>query len=347
MSNEMIASVMTGVRKLEMQKRPIPTPKDQEVLVKIKHVGVCGSDLHFYESGVLGTNIFKDPLVLGHESSGEVVSVGRDVKSLKVGDLVALEPGVPCGKCDYCLSGKYNLCPDVAFMACPGYDGAFVEYVAWPEAWSFKLPDGMNTVEGALIEPLNVGLHAVNQSEIKYGQSAAILGSGCIGLCTLLSLKMAGVTEIYVVDVIQKRLDKAIELGATAIINGKENNAVDAIKELTNGKGVDVCFETAGNKFTTQQTVEMIKRGGTVVLVGMSPDSHTPFPTTMLIDKEAKLNTIFRYRHLYPTAIKLVSNKLIPIQKIVSHTFNFRDIEEGIEFNVNNKAEVIKEVIEF
>lgn len=347
MEKEMLASVMTGVRKLEMLKRPVPTPKADEVLIKIKHVGVCGSDLHFYEKGVLGTNIFKDPLILGHEGAGEVVAVGKDVKSLKTGDLVTMEPGVPCGKCEYCTSGRYNLCPDVAFMACPGYDGAFVEYVAWPEAWTYKLPEGMNTIEGALIEPLNVGLHALNQSEVKFGQSVAILGSGCIGLCVLMSLRMAGITEIYVVDIIQKRLDKAKELGATAVINAKDQDVIKTIRDLTNGKGVDVCFETAGNKFTTQQTVELIKRGGTITLVGMSPDSHTPFPTSLLIDKEAKLTTIFRYRHLYPTAIKLVSEGMIPLQRIVSHYYKFKDIEEGIEYNVENKGDVIKEVIEF
>lgn len=347
MQKEMLASVMTGVRKLEMQKRPVPTPKDNEILVRIKHVGVCGSDLHFYEKGVLGTNIFKDPLILGHESAGEIVEIGKGVKSLKVGDLVTLEPGIPCGKCEYCTSGKYNLCPDVAFMACPGYDGAFVEYVSWPEAWSYKLPEGMSTVEGALIEPLNVGLHAVNQSEAKFGQSAAILGSGCIGLCTLMSLRMAGITEIYIVDMIQKRLDKAKELGATAVINPANQDVIQTIREFTNGKGVDLVFETAGNKITTQQTVELIKRGGTVTLVGMSPDSHVPYNTSLLIDKEAKLHTIFRYRHLYPTGIKLVSEGLIPLKSIASHFYKFKDIEEGIEYNVNNKADVIKAVIEF
>lgn len=347
MSNEMRASVMTKVRKVEMQTRPIPTPKDDEVLVKIKHVGVCGSDLHFYEKGKLGTNIFADPLVLGHESAGEIVELGKNVTTLKVGDIVALEPGVPCGKCEFCRTGKYNLCADVAFMACPGYDGAFVEYVSWPAEWAFKLPEGMSTIEGALIEPLAVGLHAVNQSEAKLGQSAVILGSGCIGLVTLMSLRLAGISEIYVVDLIQKRLDKAKEIGATKIIRADESDVIKTIMELTDGKGVDLVFETAGSRVTTQQTAELVKRGGTVTLVGMSPDSVVPYDISLLISKEAKLHTIFRYRHLYPVAIKAVSAGLVPLKNLASHFYKFNDIEEGIEYNVCNKADVIKAVIEF
>lgn len=347
MSNEMRASVMTKVRKVEMQTRPIPTPKDDEVLVKIKHVGVCGSDLHFYEKGKLGTNIFADPLVLGHESAGEIVELGKNVTTLKVGDIVALEPGVPCGKCEFCRTGKYNLCADVAFMACPGYDGAFVEYVSWPAEWAFKLPEGMSTIEGALIEPLAVGLHAVNQSEAKLGQSAVILGSGCIGLVTLMSLRLAGISEVYVVDLIQKRLDKAKEIGATKIIRADESDVVKTIMELTDGKGVDLVFETAGSRVTTQQTAELVKRGGTVTLVGMSPDSVVPYDISLLISKEAKLHTIFRYRHLYPVAIKAVSAGLVPLKNLASHFYKFNDIEEGIEYNVCNKADVIKAVIEF
>jgi L-iditol 2-dehydrogenase len=347
MSKEMKASVMTKVRKIEMQARPIPTPKDDEVLVKIKHVGVCGSDLHFYEKGKLGTNIFADPLVLGHESAGEIVELGKNVKTFKVGDVVALEPGVPCGKCEFCKTGKYNLCADVAFMACPGYDGAFVEYVSWPAEWAFKLPAGMSTIEGALIEPLAVGLHAVNQSEAKLGQSAVILGSGCIGLVTLMSLRLAGISEVYVVDLIQKRLDKAKEIGATKVIKADEADVVKTIMELTDGKGVDLVFETAGSSVTTQQTVELVKRGGTITLVGMSPDSIVPYDISLLIGKEAKLHTIFRYRHLYPVAIKAVAAGLVPLKKIVSHFYKFDDIEEGIEYNVCNKADVIKAVIEF
>ncbi len=345
--DKMNASVMTAVRKVEMQERPVPVPEKHEVLVRIKHVGVCGSDLHFYESGIVGTNVFDEPLVLGHESAGEVVAIGEEVEKLKVGDLVTLEPGVPCGKCEFCLTGRYNLCPDVAFMACPGYDGAFAEYVAWPEAWCFKLPEGMSTRSGALIEPLCVGLHAVSISEAKTGQSAVVLGSGCIGLVTLLALRLAGIPEIYVVDLVQKRLDKALELGATRVINAKEEDAIKTIMQLTDGKGVDLVFETAGNKYTQQQTVELVKRGGMITLVGMTPEAGTTYDFSLLISKEAKLHTIFRYRHLYPVGIKVVAAGLVDIESIVSHVFSFKDIEEGIEYNVEHKDDVIKAIIEF
>ncbi|OGO80986.1 MAG: alcohol dehydrogenase [Clostridiales bacterium GWC2_40_7] len=347
MTGEMLAAVMTGVKKIEMQKRPIPVPKDNEVLVKIKHVGLCGSDLHFYEHGRIGSIVVDRPTVLGHESAGEIVEVGKAVKGLNVGDIVALEPGVPCGKCEFCKTGRYNLCPDVAFMAIPGHDGAFTEYVAYPYDMAFKLPEGVGTIEGGLMEPLAVGFHAANQSEIRPGKSAAILGSGCIGLVTLTVLKMMGIAEIYVVDIIEKRLEKAKQLGATKVIKADVEDTVKTIMELTDGKGVDVVFETAGSKITTQQTVQLVKSGGTITLVGMSAESMVPYDISALIWKEAKITTVFRYRNLYPTAIKAVAAGLIPLKEVASDYFAFKDVQKAMDYNINNKNDVIKIVIEF
>lgn len=347
MKGEMLAAVMTGIKTIEMQKRPIPVPKDNEVLVKIKHVGLCGSDIHFYEQGRIGDIVADVPTVLGHESAGEIVEAGKDVKNLKVGDMVALEPGVGCGKCEFCKSGRYNLCPDVAFMAIPGYDGAFTEYVAYPADMAFKLPEGMGTIEGGLIEPLAVGFHAASQSEIKVGQSAVILGSGCIGLVTLQVLKMMGISEIYVVDVIEKRLQKAKELGATKVIKADTEDTVKAIMELTNGQGADCVFETAGSKITTLQTVKLVKRGGTITIVGMSAESVIPFDISGLVWKEVTLKTVFRYRNLYPTAIKAVASGQIPLKEVASDYFKFEDVQKAMDYNIENKNDVIKIVIEF
>lgn len=347
MKGEMIAAVMTDIKKIEMQKRPIPVPKDNEVLVKIKHVGLCGSDLHFYEHGRIGDVIVDRPTVLGHESAGEIVEVGKEVKGLKVGDMVALEPGVGCGKCEFCKTGRYNLCPDVAFMAIPGYDGAFTEYVAYPYDMAFKLPEGMDTIEGGLIEPLAVGFHAASQSGIKVGQSAVVLGAGCIGLVTVMALKMMGISEIYIADVIDKRLQKAKELGATRVIKADTEDTIKTVMELTGGKGVDCVFETAGSKITTLQTARLVKSGGTVTIVGMSSESVIPYDISALVWKEATIKTVFRYRNLYPTAIKAVAAGQIPLKKVASDYFKFKDVQKAMDYNIENKNDVIKIVIEF
>lgn len=324
----------------------MPVPKDNEVLVHIKHIGICGSDIHYYESGRIGDFVVEKPIILGHESAGVVEAVGKDVTNVKVGDRVALEPGYTCGKCEFCMTGRYNLCPDVVFMATPPYDGAFCEYVAYPSHMAFKLPDNMSTMEGALVEPLAVGIHATNQGGASLGQTAVILGSGCIGLCTLLALRAKGVTEVYVSDVLDKRLAKAKELGATEVINAKEKDTVEEIMRLTGGKGCDMVYETAGNKFTTAQTAKLVKRGGTVVLVGMAPDPTVAYDFGTLGSKEATIKTVFRYRNIYPAAINAIAGGSIPIAKIASDFFTLDQVPEAMEYSVKNKADIVKAVIE-
>ena len=230
MEGTMKTAVMTDIMEVEIQERPIPQPKDDEVLVKVEYVGICGSDLHYYESGRIGDFVVKPPFVLGHEAGGTVVEVGANVKNLKVGDRVAMEPGKTCGHCEFCKSGKYNLCEDVVFFATPPVDGVFQEYVAHEAGLCFKLPDNVSTLEGALIEPLAVGMHAARQGEAKLGQTAVVTGAGCIGLVSLLSLKAMGVTKVIVVDVMEKRLQKALELGADSVINGKEEERASILE---------------------------------------------------------------------------------------------------------------------
>ena len=237
MDGMMKVAIMTDIGKMDYVERPIPVPKDDEVLVKLEYVGICGSDMHYYESGAIGDFVVKPPFVLGHEPGGVVVEVGKDVHTLKVGDRVALEPGKTCGHCEFCREGKYNLCPDVQFFATPPVDGVFQEYVAHEAGLCFKLPDNVSTMEGALIEPLAVGFHAANQGGAHIGQTAVVTGAGCIGLVSMMALKAEGVSHVYVVDIMQKRLDKALELGADGVINSKEEDPVQKILSLTGGAG--------------------------------------------------------------------------------------------------------------
>lgn len=218
MEGKMKTAVMLGIGKMGFEERDIPRVKENEVLVKLEYVGICGSDLHYYETGSIGAYVVEPPFVLGHEPGGIVVEAGKDVGNLKIGDRVALEPGKTCGHCEFCRTGRYNLCRDVEFFATPPVNGVFQEYVAHEADLCFKLPDNVSTMEGALIEPLAVGFHAAMQGDAKAGQTVVVMGAGCIGLVTMMALKAMGVSKVYIADIVAKRLEKALELGADGVI---------------------------------------------------------------------------------------------------------------------------------
>lgn len=345
MDGTMKVAVMEGIGKMGFEQRPIPVPKDNEVLVKVEYVGICGSDLHYYEQGRIGDYIVKPPFVLGHESGGTVVAVGKDVTHLKAGDRVALEPGKTCGKCEFCKTGRYNLCPDVVFFATPPVDGVFQEYVAHEADLCFKLPDNVSTLEGALIEPLAVGFHAAKQGNAHFGQTAVVTGAGCIGLVSMMALKALGVTEVYVVDIMQKRLDKAMELGASGVVNGKEKDTVREIMALTGGRGCDLVIETSGSEICANQSLEMLVKDGTLVQVGYSASGYMKLNTSMICDKELNIKSVFRYRHIYPLAIKAVSEGLVNLKGIVTDIFDLDDAQNAMDSSIHNKAEIVKAVI--
>ena len=345
MDGTMRVAIMEGIGKMGFTRRPIPTPKADEVLVKLEYVGVCGSDLHYYETGAIGDFVVEPPFVLGHEPGGTVVEVGSNVTHLKVGDRVALEPGKTCGHCRFCREGKYNLCPDVVFFATPPVDGVFQEYVAHEADLCFKLPDNVSTLEGALIEPLAVGFHAAIQGDAHLGQKAVVMGAGCIGLVSLMALKARGVEEVYVVDVMDKRLDKAMELGATAVINGKREDVVARLNELTGGAGTDLAIDTAGSEFTVRQAIMAAAKGSTIVLVGYSKSGEMNMPTDFILNKELTLKSVFRYRHIYPIAIEAVASGKVNLKGIVSNIFPLSDIQHAMDESVRNKADIVKSVI--
>lgn len=346
MNGDMKVAVMEGIGKMGYVRRPIPTPKANEVLVKLEYVGICGSDMHYYETGAIGDYVVEPPFVLGHEPGGVVVEVGADVTHLKVGDRVALEPGKTCGHCEFCKTGRYNLCPDVVFFATPPVDGVFQEYVAHEADLCFKLPDNVSTLEGALIEPLAVGFHAANQGGAHAGQTAVVMGAGCIGLVSMMALKAEGVSNVYVVDIMDKRLEKALELGADHVINGKDEDAVEAVMKLTEGKGCDLVIETAGTEFTSRQCVKMTKKGATIVLVGYSKTGEITLPMSLALDKELTFKTVFRYRHIYPMAIEAVAAGKVNLKGIVTNIFDFDDIQNAMDRSISDKANIVKAVVQ-
>ena len=273
------------------------------------------------------------------------MEVGKDVKHLQVGDRVALEPGKTCGQCEFCKEGKYNLCPDVVFFATPPVDGVFQEYVAHEANLCFKLPDNVSTLEGALIEPLAVGFHAAIQGDAHLGQKAVVMGAGCIGLVSMMALKARGVSEVYVVDVMDKRLEKAMELGATGVINGMKEDVVAKVKELTGGRGTDLVIETAGAEVTSRQAILMARKGSTIVFVGYSRTGEVTLPMSIALDKELTFKTVFRYRHIYPMAIQAVADGKINLKGIVTDEFPLDEADKAMEFSMNNKADIVKAVI--
>ena len=339
------AAYMTDLDKMEIRDIEMPKAGAKEVLVELEYVGICGSDVHYFHDGRCGDYKVEGDFMLGHECAGTVVALGEGVEHLKVGDKVALEPGITCGQCEFCKTGRYNLCPDVQFLATPPVQGCYENYIAFPENMCFKLPDNISTKEGALVEPLSVGMHAANQGDVKLGDSVVILGAGCIGLVTLLACKAHGATDITVVDVIPKRLDYALKLGATRVINGREADAVGEVDKLTDGAGVDKVFETAGSPITIQQTPYMVKNGGTIVLVGISAQEKIEYNFAKIMANVARVESVFRYRNIYPQAIAAIADGIIDVSGIVTHEFDFDDIQEAFDCAINNKDEVVKAVI--
>ncbi len=345
MKDKMKVAVMLGIGKMGFEERDVPQIKPDEVLVRLEYVGICGSDIHYYETGRIGDYIVEPPFVLGHEPGGTVVEVGSAVSNLKPGDRVALEPGKTCGRCEFCREGKYNLCPDVVFFATPPVDGVFAEYVAHPADLCFKLPDNVSTLEGALIEPIAVGFHAANQGGAHAGQTAVVFGAGCIGLVSMMALLAEGVSRVYVVDVMQKRLDKALELGATGVINSAECDLASEIDRLTEGRGTDIVIETAGMEITTRQAIEIARKGSTIVLVGYSKSGEMTLPMSLFIDKELTFKSVFRYRHIYPMAIDAVAAGRVNLKGIVSNIFELDDIQRAMDLSVSDKANIVKSVV--
>lgn len=338
------AMVMTDIRKFELQDIPMPVIGGDEVGIRVTDVGICGSDAHFAEGHSFQVFPNSLPFVLGHEFAGEVYEVGANVTNFKAGDRVTVEPGLTCGTCEFCTSGRYNLCPDVEFLAVPPHEGVLKRYISYPAYRVFKLPDNVTNTEGALIEPLSVGIQAAKQGGVNIGSTVAILGSGCIGLCTLLAAKAFGAPRIIVTDLFDSRLERAKKLGATDVINSKDKDPVQAIGDLTGGKGADIVFETAGNPTTVAQTSFVVKRGGTIVMVGNTiPEVSYSFRNIYL--KEAEIKSVFRYRNTYPLALQAVASGRIDVKSIVTDEFDFEDTQKAFDCAIDNKTKCLKTVI--
>jgi len=342
----MTAAYLHAINDLRVEQTEVPRLEDpQEVLIRIKAVGVCGSDIHFYREGRIGPYIVEKPVVLGHECSGEIVEVGKAVTNVRPGDRVAIEAGVPCRRCWFCKSGRYNLCATVPFMGTPPTDGAFREYVVWPSDFVFPVPNSVSFEEGAMTEPLAVGMQAAKRGKIHPSMKVAVIGAGPIGLTTLQAAAAHGATTVMVSDVSDSRLQLAQRLGATHAINAKQNDAIAAVKDLTVGLGADVVLETAGTPATIQQALAMVRRGGVVVLVGMSSVLEFPIEVMDIIVREYDVRGVFRYCNAYPPALALIASGKVNVKALITHTFPLAQTKEALELADTRKDVAMKVIV--
>ncbi|CAJ0582587.1 unnamed protein product, partial [Mesorhabditis spiculigera] len=336
-----LSAVLHAKDDLRMEQKPIPSPGPKQLLVKIHTVGICGSDVHYWTHGAIGPFVVKAPMVVGHETSGIVAEVGSDVQGFSVGDRIALEPGSPCRGCEHCKIGQYNLCPEMRFFATPPIDGTLTRYAVHDADFCFKLPDHVTFEEGALLEPLSVAVHTVKRSGLRIGQKALILGSGPIGILTLLTAKAAGASEVLVTDIDDGRLALAKKLGADHVVNVRGKSVDSAKQEIISllRQRPHVSMECTGVATSIETAINATVSGGCIVLVGLGAD-RVELPMVEAATREIDIRGIFRYANCYPTALELVASKRVDLTPLTRAHYTLEETEEA--FKRAQKADVIK-----
>lgn len=340
------AVVLQRAGLVKLESRHCGDPGPDEVIIAPRVVGICGSDLHLYQDGRIGDSIVEKPLVLGHEGAGRVIAVGAEVTNLSVGDRVIVEPGIACGRCRLCRLGRYNLCSNVRFLGIPPSDGLMAGQVGVPAQWVHRLPDGLSDAEGAMIEPFTVGLQAATEAGIQPGQTVAILGAGPIGLMVLQAAKVRGAGLIVSIDLSDRALEVAKRLGASAVVNPRREDPRAVLQDLT-GDGADVVIEAVGAVPTIRQTIDLVRRGGVVTLVGVSSEPAVPLNVTSIVRRGIQVRSSFRYAHQHPVALALAAQGRVDLRAPITHRFALAEVAEAFAFIEQNKADVIKGIIEF
>jgi L-iditol 2-dehydrogenase len=315
--------VLHGPGDVVIEDRPVPQAGPGEVVVRIRSVGVCGSDTHYYDHGRIGSFVVEAPLVLGHEAAGEVAEVGPGATRLRVGQRVSVEPGVPDMSCRQCLAGRYNLCPNMRFFATPPIDGAFAEYVVVHEAFAHPVPDSISDDAAALLEPLSVGVWACMKGHVTAGSRVLVTGAGPIGLVAVQTALAFGATEVIVSDVNPARLALARDLGATETVDARETSVADL------DRPPEVLLECSGHPPAISEAIRALDRAGRAVLVGMGGD-EVPLPLSVVQERELELTGTFRYANTWPTAIALVASGRVDLDRLVTGTFRLDQSEEAL-----------------
>ena len=312
-----------------------------DVRIALRTVGVCGSDVHYYENGRIGHFIVREPMVLGHEASGVITEVGSEVTHLHVGDRVCMEPGIPDPNSKATRLGMYNLDPAVRFWATPPVHGVLRPSVVHPAAFTFKLPDNVSFSEGAMVEPLAVGMHAANKAQIRPGDVAVVIGAGPIGILNALAALAGGCSQIIISDVQQPKLDIAASLGPIVPVNVTKESLVDVVMKLTDDWGADIVFECSGSEKAASSVFDLICPAGRVVYVGL-PGNPIPFDVVAASVKEARVEHVFRYAHVYPRALALMGSGKLDVKPLITDTFSFSDSIEAFDYALHMPPTSVK-----
>ncbi|EYU17204.1 NAD(P)-dependent alcohol dehydrogenase [Photorhabdus aegyptia] len=316
---------------------------ENDVEIKIHSVGICGSDVHYYQYGRIGPFIVEKPMILGHEASGVITAVGKNVTHLKIGDRVCMEPGIPNLQSPQSRAGIYNLDPEIRFWATPPIDGCLRERVIHPAAFTFKLPDNVSFAEGAMVEPLSIGMQAATKAEIKPGDIALVVGAGTIGIVTALAALAGGCSDVIICDVFDEKLEIAKQYPGFHPVNSKV--LAEKVNTLTDGNGVNILFECSGAKPVIATISEHIAPGGIAVLVGM-PIDPAPLDIVSAQAKEITFKTIFRYANMYPRTIRLLSSGKLKVTPLLSATYKFKDSVQAYERAAEGRPTDIKIMLE-
>jgi len=344
----MKAMVLTGIRAMEMQEFPMPViQNDTDVLIKMKVVGICGSDVHYYQSGKIGGQIVQYPFPVGHEGAGDVISVGSKVSNVKPGDRIAIEPAMPCGECDQCNAGRPHTCRKLRFLGCPGQaDGCLSEYIVMPENSCFVIADTMSYTEAAISEPLAIGVYAVNQSIPMKGATIGILGFGPIGMSVILPAIAKGAEKIFVTDLIDERLSIAKACGAGCTVNAARE---DVVNEITTKEPLllDVVFECCGKQEAIDQAIDILKPGGKLMIIGIPEFDRWNFSVDKLRHKEICIQSVRRQNHSVEEALESMGNGILNVEKMATHRFGFEDTKAGFDLVSGYRDGVMKAMIDF
>lgn len=319
----MQAAVLRGIKDLAIETRPVPHPGVDEVLVQVSAVGVCGSDVHYYQHGRIGDFVVESPMILGHESAGVIVAVGDRVSKSRVGQRVSVEPGVPDLSCPECLAGRYNLCPNMRFFATPPIDGSLAEFVTVHQAFAHPVPETMSDDAAALMEPLSVGVWANRKGHVTAGSRVLITGAGPIGLVAVQCALAFGATEVVVADLNPHRLELARTLGATSTINVAESTVA------ASGFEPNVLLECSGHAGATTEALRALARAGRAVLIGMGGD-ELPLPLGVLQSREIEVTGTFRYANTWPTAIALAASGKVNVDALVTGHYPLAHSEDAL-----------------
>lgn len=319
----MKAVYLEETKQIQIKDIPKPFPGPGEVLIKVGACGICGSDVHYWQHGRIGDFVVKEPMILGHEAAGTVMALGSGVDNVKVGDLVAMEPGIPCMKCDHCRRGFYNLCSEVQFFATPPVDGVMKEFVVHPAQLVFPVPDGLSAEVASLAEPFSVGVHATRLARLQSGQKVLVFGAGIIGICAMIAAFEAGASEVAVVDIQDSRLDRAKKLGASEVINSKNGEPRQNF--------YDVTFECSGAPACSKSAIKATRSGGNVVMIGMGPDDLVEIPLLDAICREISIHGSFRYKNTYPVALGVIAKHLELFSQLITHRFKIDEAAKAFQ----------------